>query len=435
MCAHSHARVLVIGIPQDLEAILSPYVNEASGPVLILGSDRQLATLPSAIVEHELVSTLNPWGAAPIEDFVRSRVVETGERIVVLASGDPNFFGVGLRLLEGLNPAGTSADERISVECIPAHSSLTFAAQRVGVAPNALLPVSLLDAGASVMNLYVDSARPLLVLVPNSTVAQAMATVLPEHYELHVLSNLGFESESHQVYSAGEATALVLDGPTVIVVLPQAPLCARPAVGLPDSDFATDGQMTKRDMRVLAVADASLGRDFLRVWDLGAGSGTVGLEILRSFALRSLGHASRSRAIDQVGGVLHSVEPVEARQKFIALNATNLGLDSAVHIHGEKISAELLDSLYADGAPDVIFYGGGVQKAFLDRAMELLAPGGVLIAHGVTLETQALLSSYAGTEGIEISGVQFSSWYQLGSMSALKPQFPQLRLVYRKALS
>jgi precorrin-6Y C5,15-methyltransferase (decarboxylating) len=150
-----------------------------------------------------------------------------------------------------------------------------------------------------------------------------------------------------------------------VTLLPRTP-------GLPDDAFEHDGQITKREIRALTLAALAPVPGQL-LWDVGAGSGSVGIEWMRV-------HPD-SRAV--------AIEPRAERRERIARNAAALGVPALQIVAGS--APEALDGL---PAPDAIFVGGGVSvPGVLDACVRALRPGGRLVANGVTLQTETALAA------------------------------------------
>ncbi len=149
--------------------------------------------------------------------------------------------------------------------------------------------------------------------------------------------------------------------------------------GLPDDAFRHDGQITKRAVRAATLAAlAPLPGELL--WDIGAGSGSIGIEWLRA--------DERMRAI--------AIERDPARAAVIAENAAMLGVAELKIIQGAAP-----DALHGLAAPDAIFIGGGVGDAAIwDACWPALKPGGRLVANAVTVKAEAeMLRRYAAWGG------------------------------------
>ena len=154
--------------------------------------------------------------------------------------------------------------------------------------------------------------------------------------------------------------------------------------GLADSAYRGDGQLTKREVRAVTLAALEPVPDAL-LWDVGAGSGSIGIEWMR-------GHPS-CRAI--------AVESSAERVATIRANAATLGVPDLRVVHGS--APEALDGL---PAPDSIFIGGGVTRdGVLDACLAALRPGGRLVANAVTLESEAVLAAAYAKLGGELTRV------------------------------
>jgi precorrin-6Y C5,15-methyltransferase (decarboxylating) len=141
-------------------------------------------------------------------------------------------------------------------------------------------------------------------------------------------------------------------------------------VGLPDELFGHDGQLTKREIRAVSLsALAPRGGELL--WDVGAGSGAIGIEWL-------LAHPT-NRAI--------GIEAREDRLGTARANAHSLGVP-----HYDLRLGTAPDALKGLPTPDAVFVGGGASReGVLDAVWQALPPGGRLVINSVTLETEAEL--------------------------------------------
>src|SRR6185437_6353977 len=139
--------------------------------------------------------------------------------------------------------------------------------------------------------------------------------------------------------------------------------------GLSDALFVHDGQITKRPMRALALS-ALAPRRGERLWDIGAGSGSISVE----WALH--------------GGTAIAVETRGDRVANIRKNAEDFGLTDRITVIEGTVPA-VLSGL---PAPQAVFIGGGFDAAMFDSIWALLPAGARMAAHAVTIETEALLS-------------------------------------------
>jgi precorrin-6Y C5,15-methyltransferase (decarboxylating) len=219
-----------------------------------------------------------------------------------------------------------------------------------------------------------------------------------------VFQNLGADERRTEVVAADWAAEV---GPLNLVAI----TCwggfdgAQPAIGswtsgLPDDAFDHDGQLTKRDLRASALARLSPAHGQI-LWDVGAGAGSIGIEWMRT-------HPT-CRAV--------AVEAREDRAKRAAENAVRLGVPSLRVVVGN--APEALTDL---PPPDAIFIGGGATDAgVLDACWAALRPGGRLVVHGVTLETERVLTDrYTGLGG-ELTRHHVERAEPIGSFTGWKP--------------
>jgi len=182
-----------------------------------------------------------------------------------------------------------------------------------------------------------------------------------------------------------------------------------PVPGLPDALFESDGQLTKREVRAATIAAlAPLAGQTL--WDVGAGSGSVAIEWLRAAPGQRTFDGREARAV--------AVEREAGRCALIARNAAALGVPQLEIVHGEAPDA--LAGL--PPSPDTIFLGGGLARpGLLDRCWDALAPGGRLVANGVTLDSGARLLDFRKRHGGELTRLAISRAGPIGHLTAFRP--------------
>jgi precorrin-6Y C5,15-methyltransferase (decarboxylating) len=170
--------------------------------------------------------------------------------------------------------------------------------------------------------------------------------------------------------------------------------------GLPDDAFEHDGQLTKRDLRASALARlAPVPGEHL--WDVGAGAGSVGIEWMRA-------HPTCTAT---------AIEGVPERAARIARNASSLGVPGLSVVEGAAPNA-----LAGLPRPDAIFIGGGATApGVVDACRAVLGPGGRLVVHGVTLETELLLLGLYQEYGGELTRIAVDSAAPVGSFTGWTP--------------
>ena len=191
---------------------------------------------------------------------------------------------------------------------------------------------------------------------------------------------------------------------------PEAALLSR-APGLPDAAFRHDGQLTKREVRAATLA-ALAPVPGQRLWDVGAGCGSVAIEWMRA--------AQRAEAI--------AVERKQDRIALIAANAAALGTPGLEIIAGEA------PAVLADLAPpDAVFIGGGAARdGLFEACWRALSPDGRLVANAVTLEGEQALVTWREQVGGTLTRIAVSRAEPIGDLTGWRPLMAVIQLAVTK---
>lgn len=380
----------VIGLQEGgLEALPPAHRALVESAEVLVGGARHLGHVPDGGQERRAWPV--PFsGAAEMVAGLRPR------RTVVLASGDPLWHGVAKTLLEVV-PAREMAIH-------PAPSSFQLAAARLGWAVEDVAMLSLHAAPAGTLNAHIHPGARLLLLVKDGGTAGEVARIVSGagfgESRLVVLSHLGGEAESVATTAdafAGETPPLSV---LALEIAGDGRWLAR-VPGLPDEAFEHDGKMTKRDLRSSALSRLAPHRGAL-LWDVGAGCGSVSVEWARA------------------GGRALAIEPVAARRAIAARNAAALGVPEI-----EVIDGRAPEALTGLPIPDAIFLGGGAHEEGVSEAcLAALAAGGRLVAHAVTLETEAVLLRHHAMRGGELTRHAVARAEPVGPFSGWHPAMP-----------
>lgn len=390
------AAVTVVGIGDDGWDGLTETARAALQQApMIVGSIRQLALLPDLGVRRQpLPSPL----LSQLDDLVASN-----PGLCLLASGDPMLHGLGATLARRLG-AG-----RLRV--LPAVSSVALACARLGWAGHEVDVVSLVTRPVEVVLPAVQPGGRAIVLCRDGGTPAALARLLADRgwadSELTVLEHLGGEAEqvTGPVRAAAMGDGRYADLAVVALVgVPGRDAVVLPRIpGLPDDAYESDGQLTRREARALALAALAPGPGQL-LWDVGAGSGSIGIEWMRVDA--------RCRAV--------AVERRQDRAERVRRNATNLGVPDLEVVCGN--APEVLSGL---PGPAAVFVGGGVTAdGLLETCWERLEPGGRLVAHAVTIESEAVLHRWQRAVGGHLVRLAASHAGPLGGFTAWRPALP-----------
>ncbi|MGE2836041.1 precorrin-6y C5,15-methyltransferase (decarboxylating) subunit CbiE [Mycobacterium sp. SMC-4] len=384
-------RLTVVGIGADgwtgLAEDARSVVRKAE---IVLGAPRQLDLLPPAPEQNRV-----PW-PTPLRDGLPALLEECrGRRVVALASGDPMVSGIGTTLIDLLGA------DRVTV--IPQVSSVALARARLGWSAESTAVISVVGRDVHAVLRELAPGRRVLVLSSDETTpAQLAALLVARGYgasRMVVLGDLGSPAETRVDTTAEEFAG---DAPRLnIVALELAgPLTAGWATGLPDDAFEHDGQLTKRDLRAAALSRLMPAPGQL-LWDIGAGAGSVGIEWMRA-------HPT-CRTV--------AVEADAARADRIGRNARTLGVPALRVVH-----ARAPEALTGLPAPDAVFIGGGGTRAgVLEACLQALRPGGRLVAHGVTVETEVLLADAYRRHGGELTRLHVERAAPVGSFTGWTP--------------
>ncbi|WP_353859808.1 precorrin-6y C5,15-methyltransferase (decarboxylating) subunit CbiE [Azospirillum formosense] len=387
----------VVGIGEDGWDGLSPAARAlVEGAELLAGGARHLALVPEAVGQERL-----PW-PSPLSDAYPALLERRGQRVCVLASGDPSWYGIGATLT-GLVPA----DEMLA---IPAPSAFSLAAARLGWP---LQDCGALTVHGRPLELVIPHLQPgarLLVLSWDGTTPAKLAALLTARgfgpSRLTALESMGGPRERSIVATADAWPAeRVADLNTLAVECVAAPGArALPRTpGLPDDWFEHDGQITKREIRAVTLSWLAPRRGEL-LWDVGAGSGSIGIEWMLS--------DPANRAI--------AVEHKADRAARIPANAAAFGVPGLELVRGKAPDA--LDGL---PAPDAVFIGGGLTNdGVLDACWGALKPGGRIVANAVTLESEALLIATHKRLGGQLSQIAVSRAAPIGGFTGWRPLMP-----------
>ncbi len=361
----------LIGIGEDGRAGLSAAALRALAEAeLVVGGRRHLDL--AAPIAGEMLA----W-PSPIHDAFPTIMARRGRRVVVLASGDPFHYGVGVQL------AALVPSEEMRV--IPQPSAFSLACARLGWAQQDCALVSLHGRALERIVPHLQPGARILALSWDGTTPEKLAALLTARgmgqSTLTVLEAMGGPRERVSKACAASFDLTDIDPLNLVAVEIVADRDAQVlplACGLDDDWFESDGQLTKAEVR--AVTLAALGpRAGELLWDVGAGSGAISVEWClrhpknRALAIES--HAERAARVDR--------------------NATALGALAVTVVEGRAPGA-----LAGLEPPHVVFIGGGISDpAVFDACWQALRAGGRLVANVVTLEGEARLAALFAAHG------------------------------------
>ncbi len=383
----------IVGLGEDGLEGLSPAARAlVESAELLVGGERHLAMVPED--GRERLAWSRPFGHR-VEEIAGRR----GQRICVLASGDPMSYGIGATLARRV-PAR-------EMTVVPAASAFSLAAARLGWSLAEVETLTLHGRPLELLHPYVQPAAKLLVLSEDGGTPARVARLLCERgygaSRLVVLEHMGGAreqvSESTAADWTGRETADLNPSAVDCIAGPEAALLPR-TPGLPDNAFRHDGQLTKREVRA-ATLTALAPVPGQRLWDVGAGCGSVAIEWMRA--------APRAPAI--------AVERHRDRLALLAANAAALGTPTL-----EIVAGEAPEALAGLAPPHAVFLGGGAtREGLFEACWQALGPGGRLVANAVTLEGEQALVSWRGQVGGALTRIAVSRAEPIGGRTGWRP--------------
>lgn len=313
----------------------------------------------------------------PFAASIPKLLAHRGKRVVALCSGDPFWYGAGSVIAEAVPAAETMA--------VPAPSTFAWAAARLRWRLEEAITLGLHARPIELLRPHLRTGARLIVLVRDGTAPTQIAHYLEGlgfgSSRLTVLEALGGPRERIRVTTAAGFALDHIESPVALAieaVAEPAAIIIPHVAGLPDELFQHDGQLTKREIRAVSLSTlAPRGGELL--WDIGAGSGAIGIEWL-------LAHPA-NRAI--------GIEAREDRLQTARANAHSLGVP-----HFDLRLGSAPDALKDLPTPDAVFIGGGAgREGVLDAVWQALPPGGRLVINSVTLETEAVLIGWQARHG------------------------------------
>jgi precorrin-6Y C5,15-methyltransferase (decarboxylating) len=389
-------RISVVGIGADGWDGLSPAGRTALlAADEVIGSRRQLDLLPADAPPRRA------W-PSPMAPAVDELVARAGGSVCVLASGDPMLHGVGATLARRVAPA------RLTV--LPHVSAFGLVCARLGWPAADVELVSVVARPVEVVTRVLQPGRRIVVYATGAGGAAAVARfVCAQGYGISrfvVLERLGAADAQVTEGRAAEFVTREWDPLHTVAIDcvpdPDAPLLAR-TPGLPDSVYDNDGALTKWPVRAITLA-ALAPTPAALLWDVGAGSGSVAIEWLRTEP------TARAIAVEQRGD----------RRERIARNALSLGVPWLEVVEGE--APAVLATL---PTPDAVFVGGGASApGMLTACWQALRPGGRIVGNAVTLEGEAALVAAHAEHGGRLVRLEVAHAAPIGGFTGWRSQMP-----------
>lgn len=348
------SNIKLIGIGDEGRASLLPlYETFIKQSDVLVGGERQLKFFPDYSGEKVVIK----GGLKNLVDMLQSEERE----VVVLASGDPLFYGIGGYL-----------SKKVDVSIYPYLSSVQLAFSRMGEKwQNAkLLSVHGRDMLGLAQKIDGEDLVAILTDEKNSPseIAKYLLSFNMTEYEIFIGEHLGGEEERCRTLTLEEVTDTEFASLN-IVILKRMKKGPSWSFGIHDEEFIQrkpeKGLITKKEIRTLSLGALGLKKDSI-VWDIGTCTGSVAIEAARI-------------AKD---GKVFAIEKNEGDYQNCLENMKKFRTDFTV-IHDKAPNGlETFDN------PDAVFIGGtaGGMKNILKQCCERLNEGGQIVLNAVTIE-------------------------------------------------
>ncbi|MDM8515005.1 precorrin-6y C5,15-methyltransferase (decarboxylating) subunit CbiE [Desulfobacterales bacterium HSG16] len=400
----SIAPVAVIGMGVNEQDLTSRHMKLIENAEILIGAKRFLDIFAG---KDCLTKELNK-DIKGIVEYIKSW--KDRKSIVVLASGDPLFFGIGQSLINNLGPGNVTIYPNVST------ISLAFAKIKESWNDARIISIHGRFKTNELLNVFSREDKIAILTDPENDPAR-LASFLIEHqitdFNMCVFEKLGTPDEHVEWYDPNVAVSRKFLHPNVVILRRTSPRQDSAGKIYPGmSEKAYDhkkGLITKAEVRAVSIAKLKLNSTDYHVWDLGAGSGALGIEVSMFVPL----------------GRVISVEKNPERISDIENNRKRFGVNNL-----EIVQASLPDCLknLSSTKPDRIFIGGGGRDlcAIIKAAAAYLNPGGIMVVNTVIIKNvdTAMSAMQELDFDTRIVQVQVSRGKQMASghrMEALNP--------------
>ncbi len=362
------AKIPIVGVGPDGLAGLTARSREVlAAAQVVYGSDSALRLLPELAAERVRIGADLPDVVARIKANLGTR------RQAIVAVGDPLFYGTARYLCEKVGP------EHFDV--VPHVSSMQLAFARL---KETWEEAYLTDLSAKSLDEVVSKIRSAETVglftsesYPPGRIARELLARGIGYFRAVVCENLGGKDERITQAELADLQDLKFDPLNILILRrkPNQPDAQRPVAklarfGNPDEVFAQTrpktGLITQAEVRAVALAQMDLHPGDV-AWDVGAGSGSVAIEMAQLTA----------------PGTVYAIEQDSADFHLIVANAEKFGVSNLKAVFGTA------PAVFGDlPGPDAIFVGGngGEVARLLEASFAALRPGGRLVANVGTLE-------------------------------------------------
>jgi len=393
--------VQVVGLGMSPADLTPKALEIIRGAQVLVGGRRLLDYFP----EHPARKI--PLGKDPEGTLRQLPALAEAKRVVVLASGDPNFYGIGPLAMKVLG-AG-------QVVIHPNLTAVQAACARLQMPWQDAHIISLHGRSWEPLAAALGQPGPLIIYTdPVHTPGEIARFLMGRGFtksRLCVAEDLGQDTERLTWLSLAEAKAREFSPLNLVVLLPEPDDIGSSDsllhLGLPEEVLAHQaGLITKTEVRAAVLAKLKLLPGQI-LWDVGAGCGSVGLEA----------------SLLTPGGRIFAVERHPERAAQITANRDKFGVPNL-----EVVCAPAPVCLAALPDPQRVFVGGGGPEvgAIVKEALRRLTPEGRLVVTAALLETLEAVRQVLQEAGwnVEVVQLQVSRSHSLAGGTALQALNP-----------
>ena len=378
----------LIGMGDDTAERLPPASRAALAQAeVIVGGPRHLELVGAG-------GKGQPW---PIPFSMDPVFGAKGRPTVVLASGDPFWFGAGGSLAAHLSPDEWTV--------LPSPSTFQLITGHLGWRMEEITCHGLHAAPLERLRRVLSPHGRLICLLRDGDAPATLADWLTAQgagqATLHICERMGGPNQRVRKTLAADFDHQNIAAPVAVAVELPAKVGLTRGSGLPDDVFSHDGQITKRPVRALTLSTLA-PRPTEVLWDIGAGSGSISVEWCLA------------------GGRAIAFELRPDRAANIAANIRDFGL---LHLM-QVIEGPSTETITNQQVPDAVFVGGGGSPDLFEQLFAILPKGTRIVANGVTLETEMLLAKLHADKGGDLMRIELAQSQPLGSMRGWQPARP-----------
>lgn len=404
-------KIYVIGLLNDEKM---PILTEAKKAInryhFLFVSGRLLNYLENFEVKDKV--RLFPEKLSDLPELIRRCVKNCHEEIceiAVIATGDPNFFGITPFIKRNFPDA--------EIEVIPNLSTMQQAFARLalnwedaafgslhGRKRENLLPFFLKNRKGF---LFTSNAKDVLYVL------KCLKENRLDDYTVYIMENIGTVQERIIKTTYPFLLKSTLSDLNVVIFTREVVQGPYAGIGIPEEEFKSKGGMiTKKEVRANVISLLNL-KEGTVLWDIGAGSGSVSIE----------------SAFNPVGTLVFAIEKDEEAYLNLKENIKKFGAYNV-----KPVLAEFIDVYHTLPEPDRIFIGGGKSEENLPVAFHRLKEGGVMVIALVSIENLVAAVTFAKkfAKDYELTEINFVRKENIKGTALLKGNNPIFLMKIKK---